>query len=51
VENNNDSIELQSNYKRASVKVDLAGLPLNPCLIKKFMITILVVVIVHNNDK
>ncbi len=34
MENNKHSIELQSNYKWA-VKVDLAGLPLDPCLRKK----------------
>jgi hypothetical protein len=35
MENNNDSIELQSNSKRACVKVDLANLPIDPCLRKK----------------
>jgi hypothetical protein len=35
MENNNDSIELQSNSKRARVEVDLANLPQDPCLRKK----------------
>jgi hypothetical protein len=35
MENNNDSIELQSNSKRARVEVDLANLPIDPCLRKK----------------
>jgi hypothetical protein len=40
MENNNYSIELQSNYKRARIKVNLANLPLDHCLRKKkFMIT------------
>jgi hypothetical protein len=32
---NNDSIELQSNSKRARIEVDLANLPTDPCLQKK----------------
>jgi hypothetical protein len=32
---NNDSIELQSNSKRARIEVDLANLTTGPCLRKK----------------
>jgi hypothetical protein len=32
---NNDSIELQSNSKRARIEVDLANLAAEPCLRKK----------------
>jgi hypothetical protein len=35
MENNNDSVELKSNSKRACIKVDLAILTLDPCLRKK----------------
>jgi hypothetical protein len=40
---NNDSIELQSNSKRARIEVNLANLPTEHCLKKKKLITILVV--------
>jgi hypothetical protein len=41
---NNDSIEVQSNSKRARIEVDLVDLPNDPCFRKKkFMITILVI--------
>jgi hypothetical protein len=32
---NNDSIELQSNFKRTRIDVDLSNLPLDSCLRKK----------------
>jgi hypothetical protein len=32
---NNDSIKLQSNSKRARIEVDLTNLPTDPCLRKK----------------
>jgi hypothetical protein len=35
MKNNNDSIELQSNFKSAHVGVDLANLPIDHCLRKK----------------
>jgi aryl carrier-like protein len=35
MENNNNFIELQSNFKGVRVEVDLVNLPTNPCLRKK----------------
>jgi hypothetical protein len=36
MKNNNDFINLQSNSKRPRVEVDLANLPIDPCLRKIF---------------
>jgi hypothetical protein len=40
---NNDSIKVQSNSKRPCVEVDLANLPRDPSLRKKFAIIIIVI--------
>jgi hypothetical protein len=40
---NNDSIELESNYKRLRVEVDLTNLPGDPSLRKKKCVIIILV--------
>jgi hypothetical protein len=41
MENNDESIKFQSNFKRARVEVDLSNLPADPDLRIYFLITIL----------
>jgi hypothetical protein len=44
MENNNDSIELQSNFKHARVEVDLANSPIDPYLRKKKIMIIILMI-------